>query len=168
MAAFAFIFMKANAEIQHALFNHNPGVLIAFFIVPLFDTLRVFTVRIFYRRSPFEADNNHIHHKLLELGYSHGKVAITLTLTNLGFIGMAYFASGLNPSLLIVLILVLAGALTSIPLYLVQKRRANIKISPACSQFVFKSIYLSEFTPMESRSQKTEIFQKSLSEVNSD
>jgi UDP-N-acetylmuramyl pentapeptide phosphotransferase/UDP-N-acetylglucosamine-1-phosphate transferase len=42
-----------------------PAIGFAILIVPLFDTLRVVTIRIVSRRSPFSPDRNHIHHFLL-------------------------------------------------------------------------------------------------------
>lgn len=38
---------------------------------PLIDTLRVFILRALRGRSPFEADRNHIHHRLLRLNGKH-------------------------------------------------------------------------------------------------
>jgi UDP-GlcNAc:undecaprenyl-phosphate GlcNAc-1-phosphate transferase len=46
--------------------------------IPLLDTLRVFAIRIFCRRSPFSADRNHIHHLLLDLGFSHRNITLML------------------------------------------------------------------------------------------
>src|SRR5665647_979751 len=43
-----------------------PAIGFAILIVPLFDTLRVFTLRILDRRSPFSPDRTHVHHFLLE------------------------------------------------------------------------------------------------------
>ena len=40
-------------------------------IYPLLDLLRVFIIRIKNRTSPFEADQNHLHHRLLKLGVNH-------------------------------------------------------------------------------------------------
>jgi hypothetical protein len=37
------------------------------------DTLRVFIIRAVKGQSPFNADRNHIHHKLLDCKYSHVK-----------------------------------------------------------------------------------------------
>ncbi|MFD0795053.1 MraY family glycosyltransferase [Mucilaginibacter litoreus] len=48
-----------------------PALAFAILIGPIFDTLRVFTLRIFSGKSPFEADRNHIHHRILRLGYTH-------------------------------------------------------------------------------------------------
>ena len=36
----------------------------AILIVPLLDTLRVFSIRIMNGRSPFTSDRNHVHHLL--------------------------------------------------------------------------------------------------------
>ncbi len=43
---------------------------------PLIDTLRVFILRILKGRSPFSADRNHIHHRLLDIGLSHASTSI--------------------------------------------------------------------------------------------
>ncbi|MEO8822030.1 MAG: MraY family glycosyltransferase [Ginsengibacter sp.] len=68
-----------------------PALGFAILIVPLFDTLRVVTVRILHRRSPFWPDRNHIHHFLLDIGLSHKSIALTCTATNFLLIVMAYF-----------------------------------------------------------------------------
>jgi UDP-N-acetylmuramyl pentapeptide phosphotransferase/UDP-N-acetylglucosamine-1-phosphate transferase len=67
-----------------------PVVTLAILIIPLFDTLRVFIIRIWQRRSPFSADRNHIHHALLSLGLSHRQTALSLGLFNLLMMGLIY------------------------------------------------------------------------------
>jgi len=119
MAAFSFQFMNSAATGPNGLFHRNPAVLLAIFIVPLFDTLRVFTIRILEKKSPFEADSNHIHHKLLQMGLSHGMASITLTLVSLIFIVIAYFLQDLNPNLFILVMLSAAGILSFVPTYMV-------------------------------------------------
>src|SRR5687767_15303604 len=49
----------------------------AILIVPLLDTLRVFSIRIINGRSPFTPDRNHVHHLLLERGLGHAAVTFT-------------------------------------------------------------------------------------------
>ncbi len=49
---------------------------LAIFSFPLIDTLRVFFIRIKAGKSPFSADNNHIHHNLLNLGLKHWEIAL--------------------------------------------------------------------------------------------
>ncbi|WP_163219188.1 MraY family glycosyltransferase [Bacteroides sp. 224] len=46
--------------------------------VPLFDTIRVFAVRIIQHKPVFYPDKNHVHHKLLGLGCSHKQVCLVL------------------------------------------------------------------------------------------
>jgi UDP-GlcNAc:undecaprenyl-phosphate GlcNAc-1-phosphate transferase len=68
-----------------------PAIGFAILIVPLFDTLRVVSIRIISRRSPFSPDRNHIHHFLLDLGFSHKMISLTCIATNIVFIALAYF-----------------------------------------------------------------------------
>ena len=49
-------------------------------VYPLLDTFRIFVFRVFSGRSPFLADRNHIHHKLLDIGLSH-RMAVILIFT---------------------------------------------------------------------------------------
>lgn len=70
-----------------------PAVGFAILMVPLFDTLRVFAIRMFQRRSPFSPDRNHIHHLLLDLGLSHRTIAISLLALNTVAIGIAFMLS---------------------------------------------------------------------------
>jgi len=58
---------------------------------PIIDTLYVIAQRIFKGRSPFAADKNHIHHKLMKLGLYHSESVLAIYLLHailvcLGFI----------------------------------------------------------------------------------
>ncbi|MGE5109106.1 MAG: glycosyltransferase family 4 protein [Sphingobacteriales bacterium] len=68
----------------------GPAIGFAILMVPLFDTLRVFGIRILYRRSPFSPDRNHIHHLLLDRGLSHKMVTFTIVSANILFAAVAY------------------------------------------------------------------------------
>ena len=63
-----------------------PAVSFGILIVPLFDTLRVFFIRLINKQSPFSADHNHIHHRVLKLGFSHAGSTIVILLVNVLFI----------------------------------------------------------------------------------
>lgn len=69
----------------------SPAIGFAILMVPLFDTLRVFGIRILYRRSPFSPDRNHIHHLLLDRGLSHKMVTFCILSANILFAVTAYF-----------------------------------------------------------------------------
>jgi UDP-GlcNAc:undecaprenyl-phosphate GlcNAc-1-phosphate transferase len=60
-----------------------PVVTIGILIIPLFDTLRVFMIRMFQGRSPFSADRNHLHHLLTDLGLTHVWATVSLISFNL-------------------------------------------------------------------------------------
>jgi UDP-N-acetylmuramyl pentapeptide phosphotransferase/UDP-N-acetylglucosamine-1-phosphate transferase len=62
---------------------------LAILFVPVFDTFRVFTTRILKRHSPFKADRTHLHHYLLDLGFSHAKTVRILVSANLLIIAFA-------------------------------------------------------------------------------
>jgi len=68
-----------------------PALGFAILMIPLFDTLRVFGLRILDRRSPFSPDRTHVHHFLLDLGLSHRAVTFTCVIMNVGFIALAFF-----------------------------------------------------------------------------
>ncbi|RTL58612.1 MAG: undecaprenyl/decaprenyl-phosphate alpha-N-acetylglucosaminyl 1-phosphate transferase [Sphingobacteriales bacterium] len=68
-----------------------PAIGFAILMVPLFDTLRVFGIRILYRRSPFSPDRNHIHHLLLDRGLTHSMVTFSIVIANVIFAAVAYF-----------------------------------------------------------------------------
>jgi len=88
---FAIRFMTVAADPDSALpLLSAPAIAFAILIVPLFDTLRVFALRIFNRRSPFSPDRNHIHHFLLDLGLSQKMITLVCVSANLVFIGLAY------------------------------------------------------------------------------
>ena len=80
LAFFAVRFVNLNASFRYestAFFN-APIVAIVILIIPIFDTLRVFLVRILAGRSPFSADRNHMHHILLDNGLSHVQATTVL------------------------------------------------------------------------------------------
>ena len=61
---------SGNGNTAHL--NLNPIIVaIAILGYPIVDTLRVFTIRIAAGQSPFSADRRHIHHVLLDKGFTH-------------------------------------------------------------------------------------------------
>lgn len=90
--------------------NASPALALSVIILPLFDTLRIFVIRIFQGRSPFTADHQHIHHRLLELGYSHLKSTVILISSNLFILFFCFFLRGLGDLLLIGIVFSLSSA----------------------------------------------------------
>jgi len=77
----------------------------AILIIPLVDTLRVFSIRIFKGNSPFTPDRNHVHHLLLERGFRHPGITFFCVSLNILFIAVAYLGRSLGPTYLLLIIL---------------------------------------------------------------
>lgn len=80
LSMFALKFIQLNIEYR---FNPNasfsaPILAIVVLIVPIFDTLRVFIVRLKDKKSPFIGDRNHLHHILIDSGLSHFQTSVIL------------------------------------------------------------------------------------------
>lgn len=70
-----------------------PVIAVAVLMIPLYDTFRVFTLRTLRGKSPFAPDRSHVHHHLLDAGFSHGQASIFLFLVNILVIGTAILLS---------------------------------------------------------------------------
>lgn len=109
-------------------FKSSPALAVAILILPLFDTLRVFIVRMMNKRSPFMADRNHMHHMLLDLGLNHREVSLTLYLVNIGFILLGLALRNAGSLLLLFIVSSLAIILSLIPYYLKTQRSRSVSL----------------------------------------
>lgn len=105
-------FIEINTRATWMPFESAVTMSVSLFILPTYDTLRVFFKRILAGQSPFSPDKNHIHHVLLKIGFNHGKAA-SILLSFMVFICMIAWALqplGNNISMgLIVLITIVFG-----------------------------------------------------------
>ena len=85
-----------------------PALTFAILIGPIFDTIRVFIVRITNGKSPFKADRNHVHHRMLKLGFNHLQTTIILTSINIASIAMVLLFKNYGNSILIILIVLVS------------------------------------------------------------
>ncbi len=69
------------------LLENAPLIAISILIVPLFDTARVFTIRIANKKGPFSPDRNHTHHVLIDYwGLTHKQASFIIGCFNLLFV----------------------------------------------------------------------------------
>lgn len=94
--------------------ENAPVFAVSLLIIPIVDTLRVFTLRILSGKSPFVADRNHTHHQLLDAGMSADIASFSLWMANFGFVAIAYFFNDMNSSLL--MLIVLGGGFSVLPI----------------------------------------------------
>jgi UDP-N-acetylmuramyl pentapeptide phosphotransferase/UDP-N-acetylglucosamine-1-phosphate transferase len=85
----------------------SPAIGFTILMMPLLDTLRVFAIRIFKRRSPFSPDRNHIHHLLLDRGLSHRTITLLLVAINICMVVFVYMARSLGCTILILSVIAL-------------------------------------------------------------
>ena len=94
---------------------------------PVIDTLRVFTKRILKGVSPFTPDRNHIHHLLLELGYSHGKSTLLIVLCSIMLSCVAY-ALRETPTTAFATLVALILVVANIPSFILKRRKKSKKL----------------------------------------
>jgi len=125
-----FIELHNVLEDRTFAFDSAPSMAIAILILPLFDTLRVFTIRIINGKSPFHPDRNHIHHMMIDAGLTHTQASIFLIVVNFIFILIAFMLQGLGNLSLLIVILLLALLLSYI-LHLISQRKKKTTQSNA-------------------------------------
>ena len=91
----------------------SPVFSLAILAIPLSDMIRLFVIRIVQKRSPFSADLQHIHHKILRIGFSHLQTTLIIVAANLFILVIAFFSRTLNNNVAI-LILISTVAIFSI------------------------------------------------------
>ena len=79
--------IRATQSMTSEISATIPVVLLA---VPILDTLSVMVQRIGEGRSPFSPDKNHIHHKLLALGFDHHEAVMVIYVVQAALFVMAY------------------------------------------------------------------------------
>jgi UDP-N-acetylmuramyl pentapeptide phosphotransferase/UDP-N-acetylglucosamine-1-phosphate transferase len=119
--ACSFLQLESTAE-GVADIQSSPAFAFGILIVPLFDTLRVFALRIIQGKSPFVADRQHIHHRLLQLGITHLQATLILVSVNMFFIALCYLLQGIGIIGLMAVVLGLATLLSYILMILVREK----------------------------------------------
>jgi len=80
--------IRATQSISTEISAALPILLLA---VPILDTLSVMVQRVGEGRSPFSPDKNHIHHKLLALGFDHHEAVMVIYVAQGALFVSAYF-----------------------------------------------------------------------------
>jgi UDP-GlcNAc:undecaprenyl-phosphate GlcNAc-1-phosphate transferase len=92
----------------------------AILIVPLVDTIRVFSIRIFHGQSPFSPDRRHIHHLLLDRGLNHKHITLCCASMNIFFIAVAYYGRAMGPTFTLLMLIGMAAILVSGLIFMVK------------------------------------------------
>jgi UDP-GlcNAc:undecaprenyl-phosphate/decaprenyl-phosphate GlcNAc-1-phosphate transferase len=88
--------MQLNTSVRLPILPHSPIFALSVVMIPVFDTLRVFALRIWSGRSPFSPDKNHIHHLLTNNGWSHSFAAKLLCGVHAFVLIIGYFLKDIS------------------------------------------------------------------------
>lgn len=94
-------FIQTGAGYSVFSLSAVPALGFSVLLLPLMDTLRVFGIRISKGLSPFCADRNHIHHLLLDRGFSAKSITLICSVFTVLAIVAAVFLQRLGTTLLI-------------------------------------------------------------------
>jgi len=94
--------------------------------IPVFDTFRVFTTRLIKGVSPFKADRTHLHHYMLDMGFTHTDTVVVLIVANILIITVSLLMQDYNPNLAILSILSISMGLFAILFYMRKAKLARI------------------------------------------
>lgn len=109
LSVFCVRFVELSKPGDHALlFPAAPAIALAAIMIPVFDTVRVFMFRALRGRSPFVADSNHLHHRFINMGFSHLQTTLILVGTNAVFVGVAFIFQGIGNAQLISFLILFA------------------------------------------------------------
>ncbi|MFD1615871.1 MraY family glycosyltransferase [Gelatiniphilus marinus] len=110
------------------LIENIPLIAISILIVPLFDTARVFTIRLANKKSPFSADRNHTHHILIDyFKISHRKASLIIGGFNLLFVYLFIILGSASYNLWLVTILVITVIILGYLFYRFDYSFSNIR-----------------------------------------
>ena len=115
-------FDVSSIKNQFILNTSKPIFVMAVLAYPLVDTLRIFIYRAVRGVSPFSADRNHIHHRLIDIGCSHRKTTIILYTVNTLIIGLTLSLTYFSATYSLLIVGGTALALAQIPFFITKKK----------------------------------------------
>ena len=86
ISIYVFYVLGPEYDLKHSI--NKPFLSMSLILYPLIDLLRVFIIRIKEKKSPFNPDQNHIHHWLLKRGLNHFKIVVLVNFLSLLFLSL--------------------------------------------------------------------------------
>lgn len=117
----------------------SPMLPLILFALPVFDTMSVITQRLYVKRSPFAADNSHLHHKLLKFGLNHNEAVLFVYIVQAFIVTVAYFLRYESDAMLLALFLLFCGIM-GILLYLCEISNFRLNKSPSIPSLLRRAL----------------------------
>ena len=93
ISIYIFYVLGPEYHLKDSFMINKPLLTMSLISYPLIDLLRVFIIRINNKKSPFNPDQNHIHHFLLKKGYNHFIIVTVILSVSLIFLTSIFFIS---------------------------------------------------------------------------
>jgi UDP-N-acetylmuramyl pentapeptide phosphotransferase/UDP-N-acetylglucosamine-1-phosphate transferase len=100
-----------SLQVQPSLRN-TPLFALGIVLIPVFDAMRVFALRIWKGQSPFDADRTHIHHLLTNSGLNHSLSSKIICVIHAFILIEVYWLDDLRPGFLLLILMITMIALT--------------------------------------------------------
>ena len=103
-----------------------PAFVLAVMCIPVFDTLRVMFMRMFRGKSPFQPDKTHLHHLIIDMGFSHLGASLFILMMNTSVVAIWWgmWMTGVSPDTQMIVVL-LVGSLITFGFYKFMKVQQN-------------------------------------------
>jgi len=159
-------FSELTPTINEVLYRVSPVLALAILAIPIFDMVRIFSMRILHRKSPFSPDMNHIHHKFLKLGLTHRTTRLIIVISNILIIGMVYAFRNLNSHLLLLLLISMVAILMILPGFIYEYIKSKNSIAKKNQMRSYFIPYKNKFIPkIQIETQKTMIYLNNIAGV---
>jgi UDP-GlcNAc:undecaprenyl-phosphate GlcNAc-1-phosphate transferase len=128
--AIKFIELNKVGSLPKPKFYSAPSIAVAVLLVPIFDSLRIFFIRILHRLPPFKGDRNHVHHRLQRIGFNSNRIVICLGLFTVAMVFLAVRLQHLGNFILISLLISICVLMNTVLTYAIgKKNNAAYKVS---------------------------------------
>jgi UDP-N-acetylmuramyl pentapeptide phosphotransferase/UDP-N-acetylglucosamine-1-phosphate transferase len=97
--------LQINTAAKQPIIPHAPVFVLGIVLIPVFDTMRVISLRIWQGKSPFSPDKTHIHHLLTTNGWSHSFTAKLICIVHGGVLILSYFLKNVSQELGVAILL---------------------------------------------------------------
>lgn len=124
--ACALLFVNQSATLNVEIKN-APVFILALLSYPFIDTLRVILVRLKNKKSPFKADRNHLHHKLVDMGMTHIQATGLIVLYAIAVTALSFVFQDLNINVHLLLIMLIVFASMSLPFLVIYQKNTVFK-----------------------------------------
>ncbi len=103
--------------------HKGPLLAIGILAIPLFDSLRVFILRVLKKKNPLSPDRNHFHHTLLDLGFNHRSTTFVIYIITILILVLTYFLINVNINYGITIIALVNFLILIIPFIILRNKK---------------------------------------------